>query len=1181
MGVWGHVFRSVLIGAWLCSAAAAQSAGSLRGTVTDPSRAVIPGATVTLTNEATKFTRTAVTDERGGYFFATVDPGDYSLRVELSGFRTYEASGLHVSPNDTLGVDIVLQVGLQTETIQVTAQQEIVQTRTGAREGLITAAEIERQSIVGRNPMELLRILPGVVANQDPAANEVSGMFTGASSGDVSINGVRNQNIGITLDGANLRDVGANSGTMNVPNNEFVQEVKVQSSNYAAEFGSSGVQIQALTKSGSSRFHGTVYDYFRPYQLAATDRSRSLIGQEKPKSRFNYPGFTVSGPILLPRFNRNRDKAFFFFGFELARQSVDEGTQLGYVPTRGQREGLFTDYLAGQHLNQPTVVNIPGGFPGAGTPAPNNDLRPYIDPIGRALLNLYPLPNYNDPNNRYNYVFDRLRDENRNQFVARGDYNVTDSTRTYVRLARDKDDRTKYRGLWWNSSGVELPSPIADTSLGRSAVGNVSSVLSPNATNEIIFTWSELKNDNRWEDPSRMMLSTFGISGLQNPFGGSPFLPQIVVNNFSQSEGSLWSANDVDNIFSYNGFARVADSYTQLLGDHALKFGVSLERQYKRQNFNNTANVQLNYAPWGAGSTGHDYADVLVGRPAQAAIGTPAAHGNFVAWNFDAFAQDSWRLGRNFTLEYGLRFGRWTNNAETNDLGAIFRPELYNRGAGLYLDPARQQVNGVAYVRTGQVDRSLTDSRPLQFMPRASFAWDLSGAGSTVLRGGGGVFYNREQGNAQYGVINLPPNAYSATLNAGDLTGIAGGRGLTYSTLALVDPFSALNSFNITSVSPTALDWPALYNASASILQRIPLQQTIEVGYVGSFGRNLAAQRNFNIVPAGGLTGTLNNADLSNPLHRAALQDSAYNSRRPFPALQEINYFEPIGTSNYHALQATLSRQARNFNYLVAYTLSRARGTVGGDFSDIDPLDPENRSGGVLPFDRRHILNVSWTWEVGESAQANRFVSGLVNGWNLAGISTFASGTPLRVGFNQGELSTSQMARAWWGTSDFANFDSSAPGDITPLYTCDPRLGGNTVGDKLLDIGCLGIPRFGETGPFQPPYDLRSPWRMFHDLTIFKNIAVGGDDRRVQLRAGIFNIFNQAFPNPLQNDIDLNLNTECNIRVTGVPDGTGGTRDVCDPTGGFRFTTNTTQNFGKILSKRGHRIIELALRFFW
>jgi hypothetical protein len=282
-------------------------------------------------------------------------------------------------------------------------------------------------------------------------------------------------------------------------------------------------------------------------------------------------------------------------------------------------------------------------------------------------------------------------------------------------------------------------------------------------------------------------------------------------------------------------------------------------------------------------------------------------------------------------------------------------------------------------------------------------------------------------------------------------------------------------------------------------------------------------------------------------------------------------------------MQLTLNRQTGRFNYLVAYTLSKATGTVGGDFSDIDPLE-EARTTGVLPFDRRHILNVSWTAQLGSPAESNRFARALVNDWHLSGVSTFLSGTPIRLGFS-GDLGTDQMARAWWGTHDFANFDASAPGDITPTFACDPRLsGGSDVGDKILDINCIGIPGLGQTGPFTAPYDLRSPTRNFHDLTVFKNFYMN-DSTRIQFRAGFFNIFNQAYPtynNPGSTDIDLALETACNARINGVPDGTGGTVDnACDPTGGFQFTENTIANFGRIFTKRGHRVVEFALRFFW
>jgi hypothetical protein len=1164
----------------------AQSSGSLRGTVSDTTGGALPGATVVLTNEATKFTRQAVTDAQGGYFFASVDRGSYVLKAELQGFKTREIKGVRLAANDVVSVNVTLEVGAQTETIVVTAEREMIQTETGAREGLITPEQIESLSIIGRNPLELLRTLPGVVSPEQGSfeRNGIGAGFGGADQA-FAVNGTRPANLGITLDGANLRDIGNNSGMMNVPNNEFVAEVKVQMSNYAAEFGTAALNVQAVTKSGSSEFHGSVHDYLRHHKFAANDRSRNYAGQDRPKEKYQYPGFTLSGPILLPgtEFNKNRDKAFFFLGWEWNLQTLAPDALFGVVPTAGMRRGLFNDYLDGQHLNLPTSVNIPRGFPGAGTPAPNGDLTPYVDPVGLKLLSLYPQPNYNDPNNRYNYIFDTTVDANRNQGVLRLDYNVSDNTRAYVRLARDSETNNNARGLWWQPGSIELPTPIEATAVGRSAVLNVTSVLSPTTTNEFLFTWSQLKNDNGFKDPSKMLLATYGITGFQNPFGASPYIPEMVIE-FDASR-SLWWAQDVENIFSYNGFMRFGDNFTKVLNTHAIKVGGIVERQYKEQNFQHQANVQLNFAPWANGTTGNSFADVAVGRFASAAVGEPSAIGNFVAWNFEGYVQDSWKATKNFTLEYGIRFGKWTNNEETTDLGVVFDPSRYDASAGAFLDPEKTRANGLAYVQYGDVDRSLTGSRPFLFMPRVNFAWDLSGNGDTIVRGGAGIFFNREQGNAQYSVINVPPNSYASTLDAGSFANVGGGRGLTYSTLGSVDPLSAVGGFNISSVSRDLLDWPRMYQASLSAARRIFFNQTLELGYVGTFGRDLAAQRNLNAIRPGTLsTGTLGNADLTNPLHRAALTSAVVNSRRPFPNLQEVNIFQPVGRSTYHGLQATLSRQSGNFTYLLAYTLSKLTGTVGNDFSIIDPLDI-SRTEGTLLTDRRHQATFSWTWRLGDPVKSGGFGGTLANGWNLSGVSTLASGIPIRIGFGAGDLASDQMARAWWGTHDYRgfslNFSEGAAGDITPTYSCDPRISGGDVGDKILDISCLGIPGLGQSGPFQSPYDVRGPARNFHDLTVFKDFKIGDGGKRIQFRVGAFNIFNQAFPNPVLGDIDLRLEAVCNVRVSGVPNGAGGTETVCDPSQGFHFTDNTIQNFGKILRKRGHRVLEFALRLFF
>src|SRR5438552_11536534 len=376
----------------------AQNAGSLRGTVTDSTGAVLPGVSVTLTNEATKCARTATTDSNGGYFFAAVEPGSYSLSAAISGFKTRAFKGIKVNANDTRGLDVALEVGQQSETVTVTAERAIIRTETGAREGTITSEQIDNLSIISRSPMELLRILPGVVAPDQSTLESVSNGGGANQTNAYTVNGVRGSNNVITLDGSRMIDIGSNSGLIIAPNTDFVSEVKIQSSNYAAEFGSGGVQVSAITKGGGSEFHGTIYDYARHYKLAANDRSNSIAGVAKPQSKYQYPGGNLSGPILIPGtgFNKNRDKAFFFLGVELWRQKVDTGSSFAVVPTLRQRQGFFDDYQGGQNLNQPTTVNIPSGFPGAGNPAPGNNLSPYIDPMGRKLMGLYPAPNYVD-----------------------------------------------------------------------------------------------------------------------------------------------------------------------------------------------------------------------------------------------------------------------------------------------------------------------------------------------------------------------------------------------------------------------------------------------------------------------------------------------------------------------------------------------------------------------------------------------------------------------------------------------------------------------------------------------------------------------------------------------------------------------------------------------------------------
>src|SRR6266571_5064580 len=361
---------------------------TLRGTVKDAQRAVIGKASVTLISEATRDERKTTTTEDGLYQFTAIVPGLYSLKVEAAGFKTEERTGIDISPASTQGVDITLQVGVQSETVTVQAAGEQIEKETGAKENTITAKQIDNLSIISRSALELLRILPGVVAPDETSLESVSFGGGANANSQYHVNGLRGEQNNVTVDGSRMIDIGSNNGTVITANPDMVQEVKVQTSNYAAEHGSSAVQISATTKGGSNQFHGSVYDYFRDSRFQANDRSNSINGVKRPLSKYNYPGGNVGGPVLLPftKFNRNRDKLFFFFGYEYYYQRVDEGSSLNIVPSLKERQGDFT----GDGVHVPAGCTVNGVGPGGAT----NSLVPCKDPLGAALLNLYPLPNF-------------------------------------------------------------------------------------------------------------------------------------------------------------------------------------------------------------------------------------------------------------------------------------------------------------------------------------------------------------------------------------------------------------------------------------------------------------------------------------------------------------------------------------------------------------------------------------------------------------------------------------------------------------------------------------------------------------------------------------------------------------------------------------------------------------------
>ena len=1189
---------------WLSTGTASGqgSTATIRGNIQDSSGGVLPGATVTLTNTGTRAVQSAVSDDRGQYLVAGLFPGTYDLRVELSGFKSYERKNISLSPNDTRGLDVRLDVGQQSETITVTATQEVIQTQTGAREGVLNAKQIDNLSVIGRSALELLRILPGVVTdfNQGESVSFGGG---GNNTQGYTVNGIRSSGNTVTLDGSSLIDIGSNSGVIVSLNNDMIQEVKVQSSNFAAEYGTGGMNVSGVTKSGTSKFHGEAYDYWRDSKFAANDRSNTATQTPKPKSKYQYPGGNIGGPISFgDNYTKNHDRLFFFAAFEVQRQQVDSGSHFTRTFSQAMRNGDFSELLANRasNLNSIPQLRIPKGFPDAGAPAPNNDMRPYITATGKYFASLYPLPNYNDPSNLYNYVYSRLEPTNRTDFKSRFDWNISNSTKAYVRVAHETETAESARGVWWAPADVvALPTPNVGENKGRSYSGNVVTVLSPSMTNEALVSFSRLTLDNRFKDPSVLKQGAGGITfnGIFPAGTTSPYLPDDLLHGWGGSGqvGQLWAkANDM---YAHNDALQFSDKLTKLLGTHGMKFGISIERGQKQQNFQNNESGQLWFGSDNDTGTGNSAADMLVGRvgtftQGTAKRGNPAPgqpFGEWRYWNTDAFAQDSWKLKPNFTLEYGARFGYWTNNVELNALGGYFTTSLYDSTKGSFLDPGTfQKVNGECYVETGCAPAGILPNRSPFALPRVGFAWDIDGKGNNVVRGGYGLFYNRNMGNVEYdNTLRLAPNAYNIGTDFWAAGSYGNGLGLTYDTIREATLANRIGSLSINSLTPNSFTWPKTHSYSVSYAKRIPWNQVVEASYVGTRGRDLVSRSNGNVMPFGALSkGTFNGVDLSVPVNRVAVASVGTNlsSFRKFNALNGITLYDFRGVSNYDSMQLTLSRQTgRRLQYFVAYTLGRTRGTLGGEYSSIDPYDPA-RTYGILDTDRTHVLNVSWNAFLPDAAKGgmnNPIGRGLLNGWQVSGISSMASGIPYRLSF-AGDAASGAMSAAYFGTADVVGPSNSGGNGLAPKYTCNPTLSGIKVGEKVLDINCIAVPKFGENGDLVPPYNIRQPTRFNHDLTLFKNFAIQGD-QKVQFRIGFFNLFNQAYASTGadSSDINLLLDTTCKVRVNNVPDGAGGTQNVCDPTGGFDFTPQTKANFGKINLKRGHRVIELVLKYYF
>ncbi|NWG12241.1 MAG: TonB-dependent receptor [Acidobacteria bacterium] len=1082
--------------------------GLLTGAVKDPAGSVIPGAEITLTNQATGAAVKISTNEAGIFVFPAVLPGTYSLQVASAGFRTFQMKDITIVPNErrSLG-DITLEVGQIQEVVEITAAATPVQTASSERAGLVSGDQILNVAIKGRDFLGLLSTLPGII-DTNVGSREVT--MTGNVLNGLHINGGRTNSIMYALDGISSVDTGSNSSVQNQPNMDAISEVSVLASNYQAEYGrNSAGTINVVIKGGTTDFHGSAYWYYRDKSLNANNFFSNRTGTPRPAYHFNNLGYSIGGPVFIPgKFNPGRDKLFFFFSQEFVRRRLYPGIRFVTTPTELEREGDFSKTL------DVSGKLIPIKDPTTGKNFDGNIIpKSRINPLGQQILKFFPLPNYveTDPSllNRRNYRTDASGNNPRRQEVLRIDYNVTPTLRMYFRGIRDNDDEEWPYGSWVSGSvNYDLTNTLRPQR-GRGAVLNITKIFSPTTVNEFTFGATTRGQTFNPVEPEKIARSRMGNIGQWYPRSNeSHAIPNVtfagVQNYINPSQGNIPYTNE-NPVFAWT------DNFNKLIGKHSLKFGIYIERMRKDEvggpntrgafAFGRDTNNPLD--------TNYAFSNALLGIFQSYSEGTFRPYSHYRYTQVEWYAQDSWKVSSKLTLDYGLRFYNVPGAHDDRFAITTFDPSRYDRsktarliypgkdstGKRVGVDLATGTIYPVPYIGlfvpnsgtyapgmvVGGKDfvGSLYETPAVSFGPRFGFAYDPFGDGKTAIRGGAGIFYDRPQGNVYSGTNGQPPVAYTPTLYYGTLDTFLQSQGA-------VGP----SGVNAPQVGEEQLSRVA--NFSLGIQRDIGFKTVVDVSYVGSIGRHLLYARNINPIPMYARFDPANiDATTNKPLPD--------NFLRPYLGLGDINVRSFGGTSSYNSLQLSVNRRmAQGIQFGVSYTFSKSLGTASSDFESMSPYFPmRSRNYGPLDFDRPHMLVINYTYRIPSLGRRlnNKPLDVVLGGWQISGITSFVSGAGLSPGYS---------------TVDGADITGSSEG-ARIMVLSDPYLPkSERTFAKNFKTEAFGRPPSRSFGNAGLRY-LQGPGIDNWDITISKRVPLWGSEQRYfQFRTEFYNAFNHT-----------------------------------------------------------------------
>lgn len=1178
--------------------------GSIVGTVKDGNGAAVAGATVTakIPSQSNQSVRTVVTNEEGVFSIPNVAVNVYSITIEAANFKKYVQTDIKIDIGQRRSLEIALEAGRIDETVTVEADQTAVDLSSATASTLINGDQVRELSINNRNFISLVTLAPGVTNDLDDL------VFTGTNNPEsqvvnrtlISVNGGRPTQNTFTVDGADVTDRGSNLTIQAYPSIDSIGEFRVLRSLYPAESGqSAGGQVNIITRSGTDQIHGNLFEFirneaFNANNVATNSLTNPPLGRDdngKAKRRpfrYNNYGWTIGGPVWF--FNtvpdstdglfRKLSKTYFFYSQEF-RKDTRYPTLAPIVPTALLKSGRFPipiclrgTIVSGTPTCSPADT-LAAGDPIAGRVPLSTIAQEYVSRIWNNIPN---------PDNLGNYTvtFPTLNIAKFEQEIIKIDRTFSDKLSAYYRYERDKIPTVDADGSIGTRSGIPFVNTMESDSPGRTHTASVTYALSPNLIIDGRFThgWGAI-----FTKTTGLIAKEVSPIPVQLPYISTrDVVPILSINGFN----SLTGFSNYDN-FSWKQSA--AANVTWVKGSHIMKFGGLFSRYRKNENaiaganqgqfsaFNNTPNV----LPTGQ-TAGSVLATGVANTPLNTAIQAFAnfLQGNNVGFtqskldltadlrqkNYEAYAQDEWKLRSNLTLYLGVRYSNFGPAFDANGHFTNFDPAAFSQAAaprvtgqgnrvveagknfcnGLIINSQNYTTGPPVYQCTpteSPFGKYVYETSKTDFAPRIGLAWDPFGKGETSVRAGYGIYYDQVSGNQALLIIGLnPPYQETCTVTATILDQPIPGNNCTNPVFLNAAP-------TIRGIQP---HWntPYVQQWSLDVQQQLSSKTIVSAGYYGSRGVHLNGHTEYNNLKAGDAatlqcaTGTQTLQDASPTTVLCQTPGTAYTAtptildqRRPFRGYRSISVLETRYNSDYHSLQVAGQQRFSGASQInVAYTWSKSLTDNATSYINAAPQSNYDirSERGRSPLDRTHVFTVNWIYELPFFSKQENFVGKVLGGWQWSGIYSYQTGSPYTV------------TSATYDPGGIGFIPSAVAGG-RPNLTCDPNENAPHTILQWFNTSCFapqnatGIQNIAGTagrGIIVGPPTTKV------DFTLSKNLRFT-ESLWMQFRVEAFNVFNIT-----------------NYRLAGTPN-----------------LSRQATTFGQVTTYRDPRIMQFGVKFYF